>query len=242
MGYGFIFPVCFLYPLSRFPTRACLFILCIASLGIFYKRVSWNSRFTSTYHVCLWRNRSYINTLFTMGLKDVILELKIYNFTRIIKHENDITVYTTSWIIKHTNDVTLQFSYATFTGSTPILSIGNQLSFGGVLFLVFLFYRYFFFPFVLVFFGLFYFAFLSLFGFASSFFIYFFIIMKRKFKQWWSANLNHNIYMTLEIIHFSPIPPWNVGKKKMACKHFKTGNISIKHNTGCFTVISWKGE
>ena len=52
-GYGFILPVCFLYRLSRFPIHECLFILCIAylSLCIFYKGVSWNSRFTSTDHV-----------------------------------------------------------------------------------------------------------------------------------------------------------------------------------------------
>ena len=59
-GYGFIIPVCFLYRLSQFPIHKCLFILCIAylSLCIFYKGVSWNSRFTSTDHVYLWRNRS----------------------------------------------------------------------------------------------------------------------------------------------------------------------------------------
>jgi UDP-N-acetylmuramyl pentapeptide phosphotransferase/UDP-N-acetylglucosamine-1-phosphate transferase len=45
--------------LSRFPIPACLFILCIASLGIFYKRLSWNSHFTSTDHIYLWCNRSF---------------------------------------------------------------------------------------------------------------------------------------------------------------------------------------
>jgi hypothetical protein len=47
-----------IYPLSRFPIHGCLFIFCIASLGIFYKGVSWKSRFTSTDHVYLQRNRS----------------------------------------------------------------------------------------------------------------------------------------------------------------------------------------
>jgi hypothetical protein len=59
-GYGFTIPVFFLYRVSRLPIHECLFILCIAylSLCIFYKGVSWNSRFTSTDHVYLWRNRS----------------------------------------------------------------------------------------------------------------------------------------------------------------------------------------
>ena len=52
-GCGFIFPVCFLYHLNRFPIHEYLFILCIAYLllCIFNKGVSWNSRFTSTDHV-----------------------------------------------------------------------------------------------------------------------------------------------------------------------------------------------
>ena len=45
-GCGFIFPVCFLYRLSRFPIHECLFILCIAYLSLctFHRGVSWNSR------------------------------------------------------------------------------------------------------------------------------------------------------------------------------------------------------
>jgi len=39
-----------IYKLRRFPIHTCLFILCIASLGIFYKGVSWNSHFTNTDH------------------------------------------------------------------------------------------------------------------------------------------------------------------------------------------------
>jgi hypothetical protein len=44
-GCGFIFPVCFLYRLSRFPIHECLFILCIVYLSLctFYRGVSWNS-------------------------------------------------------------------------------------------------------------------------------------------------------------------------------------------------------
>jgi hypothetical protein len=43
-GCGFIFPVYFLYRLSRFPIHECLFILCIAYLSLctFYRGVSWN--------------------------------------------------------------------------------------------------------------------------------------------------------------------------------------------------------
>jgi hypothetical protein len=45
-GCGFIFPVCFLYRLSRFPIHECLVILCIAYLSLctLYRGVSWNSR------------------------------------------------------------------------------------------------------------------------------------------------------------------------------------------------------
>jgi hypothetical protein len=45
-GCGFIFPVCFLYRLSRFPIHEWLVILCIAYLSLctFYRGVSWNSR------------------------------------------------------------------------------------------------------------------------------------------------------------------------------------------------------
>jgi hypothetical protein len=44
-GCGFIFPVCFLYRLRRFPIHECLVILCIAYLSLctFYMGVSWNS-------------------------------------------------------------------------------------------------------------------------------------------------------------------------------------------------------
>jgi hypothetical protein len=58
-GCGFIFPVCFLYRLSRFSIHECLVILCIAYLSLctFYRGVSWNSRLQSTDHVYLWRNR-----------------------------------------------------------------------------------------------------------------------------------------------------------------------------------------
>jgi hypothetical protein len=52
---------------NDFPIHAFLFILCIAPLGIFNEGVPWNSRFSSTYHVYLWRNR-IDKYFFTTGL------------------------------------------------------------------------------------------------------------------------------------------------------------------------------
>ena len=45
-------------------TQISYFVLCIASLRIFYNGVSWNSRFTNADHAYLCRNWSYIDIIY----------------------------------------------------------------------------------------------------------------------------------------------------------------------------------